>query len=83
MTMNKVIVAVLTVVNIFTGLVIWMNYKGLQVQDSLINAFFVLYGAELATMGGIKITKVVKERKILRGTVNRDRRYEEYYENED
>ena len=88
MTMNKVIFTTLFTVIVFTGVVLYYNYHGIQVQDGLITAFFALFGTELTAMGGIKITKVVKERKnlvnsIRRGTVNHGRRYEAWDRHED
>ena len=92
MTMNKVIAVTLGTVIIFTAAVMWFNFIDKQVQDGLITAFFSLFGAELAMMGGIKITKVRCERKairesIRRGTFNRERRYEAWdndeYDTED
>lgn len=63
MTMNKIIVAMFFTVLAFIVTVLVYNYHSLQVQDSLINGFYVLMGAELTAMGGIKITKTVKNHK--------------------
>lgn len=57
MTMNKIIAVIIGTVLVFSAITLYFNYHGKQVQDTLITAFFTLFGAELATMGGIQITK--------------------------
>ena len=58
---NKVIFAIFFTVIFFTITVLVYNWRGLQVQDSLINSFFVLITFELGALGSIKITKTIKK----------------------
>ena len=63
MTMNKVIFALLLTALVFVVTVLVFNFRGVEVQDTLINMFFMMITAELATMGGIQITKKIKNGK--------------------
>ena len=60
--MNKIIVALLVTVLAFVVTVLVFNFRGVIVQDALINMFFMLITAELATMGGIKVTKTLNSK---------------------
>lgn len=46
----------------FTGITLWFNFQGLEVQAELIVAFFSAITGELATMGGIQISKHRKKK---------------------
>lgn len=48
---------------IFVGVVIICNINGIEIQDSLINMFLGIIGAEITACGGIKIFKVKHNRK--------------------
>ena len=60
-TMNVVLVIVLATVLVFIGIVLYMDWRGIVVQDSLIVSFFGMAGGECGVLGWIKTTKERKQ----------------------
>ena len=62
-TMTKILLVLLVTILAFVGTVLWYNFTGRLVQDSLIQWFGATCTGELVTMGGIQIFKIREEKK--------------------
>ena len=55
---------------IFSIVVLWYNYKGIVVSDTLIQYFFTFFGLEFGATAAIKIVKTVTKAKERRDKID-------------
>ena len=59
-TLTVFVVVVFLTVIAYTATVLWYNWNGREVQDSLNTGFYGLFGAEFGITGGIQVAKTIK-----------------------